>query len=374
MREEARKRIAGLLYDGVMSPQDWYAGIDAMRGALGAGVFHYFTLSTPDARVLDSVDNQGSVGIHAEKLREYEAHHVGDDLRMRILMNMPVGQVMLDHEHITAREMSRNAVYADFLDPHGFRGTLGALVRDEGGTRDFLGFLRPLDHTPYGASDKALARQLMPDLMRAAHLRVRMGQLAHQAALGLAALGSLPQGITVADASCRIHYSNCAADRMLATPASPLGVRHGRLRCAEDATQVQFQHLVSRVCDRPAPGPAGALHLPGHSARLVVTVLPIKPTHAAVARLQAPMALLVLVDPEAPGGLTPALVEDLLGLSPTEARLALLLAAGMTIKDHCAIEGCSWHTSRAHLKNPLRRTGCHRQIDLVRLLQSLRLS
>ncbi len=50
----------------------------------------------------------------------------------------------------------------------------------------------------------------------------------------------------------------------------------------------------------------------------------------------------------------------MLGLLPTEARLALLLASGKTVKDFVAIEGVSWHTARSHLKNILRKTGCHR--------------
>ncbi len=31
----------------------------------------------------------------------------------------------------------------------------------------------------------------------------------------------------------------------------------------------------------------------------------------------------------------------------------------------------SWHTARSHFKNLMRKTGCHRQVELVRLLQSL---
>lgn len=372
MQEDARTRIAGLLYEGVISPQDWYEGIDAMREALGAGVFHFFTLANPDARVIDSLHNQENVGIHAEVLKEYETRHVGSDLRMTILMNMPVGHVMLDHEHISARAMSRDAVYADFLIPHGFQHTLGALVRDEDGMRDFLGFVRPSDHAPYGARDAALMQQLMPDLMRAAHLRANMGSLAQRAALGQAALASLPQGIAVVDAGCRIHYSNPAAERWLGNAFSPLGARHGRLRCLDGADQARLKQLVTQVCAQGIPGPAGALQLAGHPKRLVATVLPLKASHAAAAR-QAPMALVVLVDPDAPGGLTPDLVADMLDLSPAEARLALLLAMGETIKDYAAKEGCSWHTARTHLKNLMHKTGCHRQMDLVRLLQSLRL-
>ncbi len=64
-------------------------------------------------------------------------------------------------------------------------------------------------------------------------------------------------------------------------------------------------------------------------------------------------------------------MREALGLSPSEARLAVLLATGRTVKDYARIEGCSWHTARTHMKNLMRKTGCHRQVELVGLLQSL---
>jgi DNA-binding CsgD family transcriptional regulator len=372
MREESIRRIAGFLYDGVLSPQGWYDGLDALRGLMDAGVFDYFTLNTVDSQILNGVDNQGKVGLHAEKLREYQDHYIGQDLRMATLAQMPVGQIMLDHEHISMREMSRNIVYTDFLRPHGFQHTLGALVRDEGGSRDFLGFIRPADHAPYSANDKTLVHQLMPDLRRAAVLRARAGHLARQAALGLAALDILPQALAVVDAQCRIQYGNPSAHRLLAC-TDALRVRHGRLHCSDASDHAQLLRHIVQACGCQGPAAAGVQSLAGKHGRLVVTVLPLQASHAAAAHWQMPLALVVITDPAAPGGLNPDLIGEVLGLSPTEARLALLLAAGKTIKHFAAIEGCSWHTARSHLKNLLRKAGCQRQVDLARLLQSLRL-
>ena len=298
---EARKRIVGSLYDGILSPQDWHGAIDTMRHALGAGVFNCFTLRTLDGQVIDSVDNLAGVGIREEKLREYETHYLGEDPRMAVLMGLPVGRIMLDHEHISMREISRNVVYADLLRPNGFQHTLGALVRDEGGSRDFLGFIRPADHAPYGACDKELVERLMPDLSRAARLRARTGQLARHAALGLAALDAIPQGIAVVDAECRIQYSNRCADRLLGN-TRVLRVRYGRLQCDEVQANAQLQQQVARACGAAGAGMAGAQSLAGDGERLVITVLPLKASHPAATHWQAPLALVVLVDPAAPGG------------------------------------------------------------------------
>ncbi len=354
-----------------MSPSDWHAGLDALRCALGAAVFHYFTLNQPDAWVSDSLDNQANIGLHSKKLREYEDHYVANDLRMAILSAMPTGQLMLDHEHISAREMSRNAFYADFLGAFGFRNTLGVQVRKEGTAADFLGFLRESDRPQYGEAEKALMNRLMPDLMRAAHLRAHAGQLARQAALGLAALDKLPQGLAVVDASCHMHYGNPAAERLL-NGGGLLQCRNGYVYCADATSQAQLKECIQSACRPSGERKASALCLGADGAKLVVTVLVLKETMAAV-RSPAPLALLVMADPARPSGLDPTLIGEILGLSPTETRLALLLTTGKTIKDFAMAEGCSWHTARAHLKNLMRKTDCRRQMDVVCLLQSLQL-
>jgi len=372
MGEEARKSIAGLLYDGILSAQDWYEGLDAIRATLGAGVFDYLTVSTAESHVLDSVDNQGDVGLYADKLLEYKNHYMGRDLRMAVLARMPVGRVMLDHEHISAREMSRNEVYADFLRVHGFQHTLAALVRDDPDSRDYLGFLRSVDHAPYGAGERALMGRVMPHLRRAATLRARAGQLGRQAALGLAALDTLPQALAVVDAQCRIQYTNPAAGRLL-EGFSALHVRHGRLQCGDAQAHAQFAQHVARACGCEGVRTAGAQSLAGNDRRLVVTMLPLKASHAASAHWQVPLALVILTDPAGVTGLRPELVGEILGLSPAEVRLALLLTSGKTVKDFAVLQGCTVNTARTHLTSLMHKTGCHRQVELTGLLQSLRL-
>ncbi|MPM48499.1 hypothetical protein SDC9_95224 [bioreactor metagenome] len=364
-------RIAGLLYDGVLSPLDWHAGIDAMRGALNAGFFNFFTLNDGDAQVMDSVDNLREVGISGEPLRQYHEHFVAEDVRMDILMRLPAGEVMLDHEHISAREMSRNAVYVDFLRANGFFNTLGALVRDSDGTRDFIGFIRPLRCAQYNEKDKQLIQQLMPTLMRASRLRAHVKDLSRCASLGISALHALPQGMAVVDAQGHIQYANPAAERLMMAPSAVRSTR-GRLQCANGELQARLAQIVAQACGNP--GQAGAVDASmstSQAARLVVTVLPLKPSHVLAMAWQRPLALVILTMPGAITALDHRMVGDMLGLSPSEARLLLILAAGKSVKDFAAVEGCSWHTARTHMKNLMRKTGCHRQVELVQLLQAL---
>jgi hypothetical protein len=69
---------------------------------------------------------------------------------------------MLDHEHISAAEASRNSVYTDWLLPLGLSHTAGAIVRMQGDARDVISFMRPRDARAFGAQDKASLDHLMP--------------------------------------------------------------------------------------------------------------------------------------------------------------------------------------------------------------------
>ncbi|VVE17755.1 MULTISPECIES: helix-turn-helix transcriptional regulator [Pandoraea] len=62
---------------------------------------------------------------------------------------------------------------------------------------------------------------------------------------------------------------------------------------------------------------------------------------------------------------------ELFRLSAAEARLCHYLVAGLTIDDCAEVVGVSAHTLRKQLGSALRKTGCTRQPELIRLLSGL---
>lgn len=362
--------IAGYFYEGVMDAQAWSVGLDALRQATESGVYHHVAWDYQAQCVVAGLANQVPP---PEKVREYEQHHAPDDPRIPIIMAMQPGELLLDHAHFTPRAMARSPIYADWLAPLGYRHTLGVPVYDDGCTREWVCLIRPVDHRPFGSRATTLLQRLMPDLLRAARLRTQSTHMAQQAALGLAALDTLPKAVAVLDARQTVHYMNPAAQRDLNGKGPSLAVKWGRLTAHTPSAQGALTALVAAACS-PLPR-AGVLRLPRrgqgtHPTDTAVNVLPLQATHPAAAWLRSmPMALLVW-SPHTPSAET-ARLEDLLGLSRTEALLACALAAGQSVKDFAQAQNCSWHTARTHLKNLLRKTGCHRQVALVQLVRSL---
>ena len=63
----------------------------------------------------------------------------------------------------------------------------------------------------------------------------------------------------------------------------------------------------------------------------------------------------------------PTLLSAQLPLTAAEARVVCALAEGETPAEHARRQGLSIHTVRKQIANALAKTGCKRQVELVRL-------
>ena len=370
------KTITEHLYEGITSPDDWYAGLDVLRQSTESVLFHHAVWDRREGGITHSISNDA---LPPEKLREFDLYHAPYDPRIPLIMQARNGEVMLDHEHFTAQDMSRSPIYADWLASLGYRHTLGMVLHDDGNAAELLALLRPVEHSSFEGAPHSLVSQLMPDLLRASRLRVQVADVAAQAALGLAALDALPQALALVDAGGQLHYANRAAQRVLAG-GMDWRLHHGRVCANPPATQERLERSVKAACRRPggagrAAFPvASTLHIPQNpgagAAASTLHVLPLHPGHPlARAHWERPHALLVWGRSHA-AQRVPELAATL-GLTDTEARLALALAQGRSLKDFALAQGCSWHTARTHIKNLMRKTGLHRQQDVAVLVRGL---
>ncbi|WP_424461653.1 helix-turn-helix transcriptional regulator [Ottowia sp.] len=358
-------RLTRLLYDGIANPDDWYAGLDAVRQAVGGMVFHHLSLGPSGAPTGPGLANAETP---ADKLREYEEVHIQNDVRMPMLFSAPVGGVVFDHEHLDAHTFSRSAIYADWLPSVGLRHTLGIKLRADNDTIDVLGIMREKTDAPYGSRERQLCEWLMPHLMRASQLRARMAELASQVALGLAALDTTPSALAVVSANSEVRFLNTAAQLAL-MDSDPLRVRNGRIHAADPHGQEALAHLIAAACRQHGEPRAGSLR-PGGNRKNVVQVLPLQPAHPLARKhREQPCALLVWTQPHL--SRDTAHIATALGLTEVEARLAWMLAQGCSIKDFAKEQGCTLNTARTHARNLLAKTGCHRQGEVAQLVQGL---
>ena len=358
--------IRDRLYDGVIDPREWYLALEGIRQANEGALFYNFAVDASTFAVVSSMQNEQ---FPADLIREYEQFHAHQDERMPIVMNMRVGQVMYDHEHFSARQLSSSFIYSDWLPALGYKHTMCMPLHEDGNTREFLSIIRPADHGAYGLENRETVAQLLPDLIRATKLRSRMTNVALHASAGLSAVDSLNQCVAVLDADGLVRFLNKSAQLSLAG-GSGFRVRHGRLVAHESKVHAELLEGIRGACGERRR--ATVLSFTQQGLTALCSVLPLRATHVlSLCLTAAPQALLVWTKPR-----TLDDAEQLsaaLGFSESEARLALVLVTGKTLKDFAKLQGCTMNTARTHLKNLLRKSGCSRQIELVQLLMPLQI-
>lgn len=355
------QRIASSFYLGILNRDDWHEGLSSLSHAVGGALFHHMSYEFATAQVETLAINHG---VDAGKVRVYEQQYAPIDPRVVLMMQAPVGGLFMDQDHFSRRDMSRSEVYADWLIPNGWCYSAAIVASDDGHAREFIGINRAYDQACFDDDERQLLHRLMPDMTRAAGLRARAARETGQLALGLAALDALPQALMVVDGQCRLRYSNRAAERAMSQQGSQwLSVHAGRLGAAAPALQSQLRAAVADACAAaPRAGMVGHGNLRMH-------VLPLSVSHPLGQMLRdQPHAL---ISWSAPLGTSPSVLMDALGLTPTEARLALALADGLSVKEFCAEQGCSYHTARTHVRNILTKTGCSRQSEVIRMIYAL---
>lgn len=371
------ENIAGKLYDGILDHAQWYAGLDSLRQMTQSSLFHHAVWDRGSESIVGGFSNDS---VPPETLREFDLHHAPTDPRIPLIMRSKRGDLMLDHQHLSARDISRSPIYVDWLAPLGYRHTLGMVLHEDERVMEMLALIRPVDHSSFEGEAESSVRQLMPALLRASRLRASVNDLAAQASFGIAALDTVPQGVALVDISGRLYYANNSAQRTLA--GNEAWRLRGGLICAIDPSlHEQLFDSLKLACSRKgasgsarksAAPAASVLHAPPGPGRTATTlrVLPLHPEHSlAHAHRGRPYALLIWAFQYGLQHLQ-ALAATL-GLTLTEARLALALAQGQSVKDFAHAQDCSWHTARTHMRNLLQKTGTHRQQDVATMVRGI---
>jgi DNA-binding CsgD family transcriptional regulator len=177
-----------------------------------------------------------------------------------------------------------------------------------------------------------------------------------------------------------LHVNDAARDLLARTPL--VRIADGRLRlpgpAQEDLLDRVHRLVAAGAKELQSGSPGGCLKASAAvqvrdeavgpaTLHLFVTLL-AGPGSAASAQ---PVVLLTLFDPAPAGGVDASLLQELFGLSPAEARVAGLLANGLTLKQIAHEQGTQHETVRKQLRAVYQKTGTHRQAELVRLLLHL---
>src|SRR6202022_2717946 len=162
-------------------------------------------------------------------------------------------------------------------------------------------------------------------LAKAARLHTELGSLGWKPALALRALDQLAAAVIVADSDGRVIEINRAAERVLQR-GDGLMIRNGKLGALDAFDRARLEAFIAAAAaEQKTAAAIGRMRVQRHDGHPPY-ILTVAPLGADLSGSGAPLALIVLADPDQQSPSERDLAE-FFGLLPAESRLAVALLA-----------------------------------------------
>lgn len=311
--------------------------------------------------------------------RDYAAHHVSSSPYVHFVQRNQIGLPTRSETIIGDHALFRTEHYNDYLRPHGLgHYGVGMVLEREPDGWTALTLADRCDDEVRRDHQMALLGLLAPHLRRALGLRRTLAEARSQAQVPHALFDGWVHAAFVLDRTGRVVTMNRRAEALVARDSGVALSRLGR-PYSFDARSSRALDAAIATCRTLSgagvpgeEGPGGLLlprrdgGSPFHAALWPVASLADLGLTAASGQI-----LLVVSDPDSTPPDAIRWIARRFGLSPAEARLAGAVIDGMPLADAAEQLGIRLSTARTRLKTIQAKTGCRRQLDLVRLAMSV---
>lgn len=372
-RDEARiDGLIGDIYTAATEPERMPAVLDAIAAALGAKGLLMGPLSratSPDPGLVTYASE-----VFHEAVPDYLNHFVAINPRKNWLTHNDIGErIFTDYDFIDDGGIRRSEFYNDFLMRNDNLFSLDRVTQAVAPERRLWISLQYARRAKAPERrDRELFERLSSHLIRALGVW-RSANLLRPHEIDL--LERWDGAALVLSASGRILAMNADAE---ALDGQGIGVGRRVLRTTAPRDGGRLDRLLAEALGAPGvPATAGTMVIarPETGRPLLLKAVPLR--RDAVDRWRFDFAdeiprILVLV--HEPGNERPPAVEEplrLLGLSPAEVRVAILIGGGQAPEDAAEQLGLAVSTVRLHIRRIYEKLGLRRQVELVRLIAGL---
>jgi DNA-binding CsgD family transcriptional regulator len=362
MDEKRLETAASRLGEAALDPTVWPAAMEEICRAVGATGA---ALLQSDVRTADIPRTAGVVPLFNGYFAD--GWHTRD---VRAIRGAPLllrgERVVIDQDMMTPDEIRRNAFYCECLSPHGFQWFAGVGFR-AGSALWALCIQRTPREGPFEAPEKRALAQLSERLTETATLARAVGEMAIASTTN--ALNLVGQPAVAVDRAGAVLDMNVVAERLF---DDQLHVKNRRVFVRDQRARSVLDTLVARL--RALPHNAALAADPIVIRRegkppILIRVLPVD--GPASTPFLGARALLTLSELGPKPALPAGVLTRAFSLTRAEARLASLIAAGISPSQAAEELGIARETARNQLKAVFAKTGAHRQAELVALLSRL---
>ncbi len=303
----------------------------------------------------------------------YLDHYFSLNPRIPALIGGKPGNIVTDYTVLDERSMNRDAFYAGFLAPTGYRYFIGATFDASAREAFLFSVQRAAKQGHVGKDETRKMQLLLPHVRQAFDMTRRLRGTDAADRSFKVALDWIADGVALLRTDGHVLHANEAL-QAIARRGDGIRIRRGTLEFADATGHAEFAKALGAAKDARGGVAADAcdIAIPRQASAppYVVSVRPLVRTPRA--RHQIDAAIIVFVhDPLQSNAATARMLHDLFGLTEAEADLARALQAGTPPGDYARERAVSLNTVYTHLRRIKEKTGCRRIPELIRKLNDL---
>jgi DNA-binding CsgD family transcriptional regulator len=358
-------RLIGSVYDAAAEPSRWetFLGdlVNACRADSAALVMHNY------GREVHAVS--GSWNLDPDGHRLYQQHYGSIDVWTMRAQSKLQGPACTSDWLCPREELVRTEFYNDFLSRYEIVHGMFGLIGHSENSWASVSLYRGSHSREFGVSDLGTLNLLVPHIRRAFGLRFQFSELKARNEGMEMALNMLTFGVILLGTKGEVLLMNSKAEQLL-NRRDGLLLAHGKLGAAFSGESTRFQAIIGaavRTGTGAGLSAGGSILISREKGRPIsVTVAPLHEFSADLS--QRPAAVVFISDSDQRVELPSDILQRCYGLTPAEARLAMVLLEGHSLRkagDSCGVTN---NTAKSQLKSVFLKTQVRRQGELIRLL------
>lgn len=368
-------KLLALASEAALQPGRWDELLSAISLAMGANGGALFTPQLDPA----GLNLGASAGTGSEALPDFVARWAPEDPWFQAVQSSGRGwrggQIYVADELVPASALFRTAFYNEFGKPYGIENVLSLkIVGDRDPTSPVTHislFQKRNAESQFGDPQRQALNELWPHLQRAIQTYWLLRKARDFDRIAEGTLDALPQPTWVLRDDLTIDHANRAARDLMSTSAWLRTGAH-RLIGVGDLDSPALYQAVRAAGIGGGRQWVAAIPIAGRLRRAVLHIAPIVGVAPYATAWPHARALLTLELPP-PDNVANLWLERLAKhycLTPAEVRVLERLSTGLTPREAADEMRVSYTTVRTHLRALFDKTGCHRQADLMRLMQA----
>lgn len=357
--------LIGDIYDAALDPSCWP---DVLKGVIQAVRARSGLLRIQNLRSKE-VGIYLTHGLDPEFQRHYKEYYIHLDTLIPTYAQLPPGTVQIMSD-LLPPSFFKTEFYNDYALPQSQHHAIGSVLTKNQSQLAVLGLHRSNREENYGPNERSLLELLAPHLQRALEVNRRLWQLVNETNATQETLHRLTVGVILVDAGGKPLFLNKRAEEIVAT-GDGLTISKETLRAPTWTDTKTLHKLIHEAVRSPLRSGNGmVLSTPRLLCPLSIFVTPVgKALNSGFQFDNSCVAAALFIGHVGEElELSLEILSQLHGLTRAEARLAAALANGHSLEEIATRSNLSLHTVRTQLKSCFRKTGCHRQTELVRLV------